>query len=149
MRASEPALAASGPGSGRSSRESFAFFDRDSSSWKTSQLSVFGGWVSFSETWPCSGMMRNGYVFLLRLSVGSTGGTGYSLWPTPTTSDSRRLGFSLKTLRRTFASREPRRGRGPSSGNLVEHMADEFERYPHPEFVEWLMGFPPRWTETG
>ena len=51
---------ASGPASGTSSRESFANFDPDTCSWRTSQLCLFGGWMPFSEPWPRSGMTRNG-----------------------------------------------------------------------------------------
>lgn len=48
---------------GSSSRASLAFFDRASSSWRTSQLSCLGGWTSFSETFPKRGMMRSGSIF--------------------------------------------------------------------------------------
>ena len=47
---------------GSSSRASLAFFDRASSSWRTSQLSCLGGWTSFSETFPKRGMMRSGSI---------------------------------------------------------------------------------------
>ena len=47
---------------GLSSRASLAFFDRVSSSWRTSQLSCLGGWTSFSETFPKRGMMRSGSI---------------------------------------------------------------------------------------
>src|SRR5690242_20175735 len=35
---------------------SFAFFDLDSSSWKTHQGCLFEGLIEFSATWPRSGM---------------------------------------------------------------------------------------------
>lgn len=38
-------------------------YDRDSSSWKTSQLSLMEDWIEFSERWPSAGTMRDGYVY--------------------------------------------------------------------------------------
>src|SRR4051812_39554685 len=38
----------------------FASFDRDSSSWRTSQLCLSGEQSEYSETWPRAGLMRNG-----------------------------------------------------------------------------------------
>lgn len=60
--ASAPDSTASAPGCGASSPGSFAWYDRDSSSWRTSQRSLFGGWTEYSETWPKAGSMRNGTV---------------------------------------------------------------------------------------
>jgi len=54
---------ASDPASGLSSRASFARWDRDSSSWRTSQLSLFVDSTSSSVTWPKWGSMRSGAVF--------------------------------------------------------------------------------------
>jgi hypothetical protein len=51
------------PACGASLPESFASFDRDSCSWRTSQLSVFGGLDEYSATWPRSGTMRSGIVY--------------------------------------------------------------------------------------
>lgn len=50
----------SGPGCFTRWRESFASYDRNSGSWKTSQRSLLGGLMPFSERWPRSGMMRAG-----------------------------------------------------------------------------------------
>ena len=43
--------------------ESFARLDPDTSSWKTSQLSLFGGSIEFSDRWPSSGSMRSGRCY--------------------------------------------------------------------------------------
>jgi hypothetical protein len=51
---------ASDQGSGVSLLESFARFDRATSSWKTPQLSLLGDLEQFSETWPRWGLMRDG-----------------------------------------------------------------------------------------
>ncbi len=61
--ASEQASKANGAGCGPSSIESFANYDRDTCSWRTSELCLFGGWIEFSETWPMAGMMRNGIAY--------------------------------------------------------------------------------------
>lgn len=81
--ASEPASVASTPDSGRSMSGSFAMFDPDSSSWRTSQRSLFGGWTEFSETWPRSGSMRNGECFQRPRSALRTVENDSSSWPTP------------------------------------------------------------------
>jgi hypothetical protein len=74
-------------GSGPSTRGSFAFFDRASSSWKTSQRSLLGGWTAFSETLPRAGTMRSGRLFERRMSERPTDETDSSCWPTPTASE--------------------------------------------------------------
>lgn len=58
----EPDSLASAPGFGTSLPGSFASYDPESSSWKTYQASLFGGWETYSETWPRAGTMRNGTV---------------------------------------------------------------------------------------
>lgn len=61
---------------------SFAWFDRDSRSWKTSQATFLLGLEKFSETWPDSGTMRNGVAFERLTSEPPTFESGFSLWPT-------------------------------------------------------------------
>lgn len=76
---------------GRSSLELFAYFDRDSCSWKTSQGTFLSDLETFSETWPDSGTMRNGRVYALRISERPTSVSGCSssdTWPTPDTGES-------------------------------------------------------------
>jgi len=70
---------------GENMRESFASYDPDTSSWRTSALSLFGGSMSYSETWPRAGMMRNGISYRLQPLVPRTSAKGSGLWPTPTT----------------------------------------------------------------
>lgn len=72
---------------GESSRESLARFDPDSSSWKTSQLCLGGERMSFSETWPASGMMRSGLLYAPPMSERRIAGSDCSLWPTMTGAD--------------------------------------------------------------
>lgn len=50
---------------GLSISESFASYDPDTSSWRTSQHSLFGGLTPYLEAWPESGMTRNGVAYQL------------------------------------------------------------------------------------
>jgi hypothetical protein len=78
------ALAASAAAYGRSTPELLARYDRATSSWRTSQLCLDGALQLFSETWPRSGLMRNGTAYQLPPLVRLTEETGSGSWPTPT-----------------------------------------------------------------
>ena len=67
---------------GRSTGGLLASYDPASSSWRTSQACLVSGWEPFSETFPRSGMMQCGTVFLLPPSAHLTGGTGFGSSPT-------------------------------------------------------------------
>lgn len=60
-------------------RTAFANYDPDTSSWKTSQLSLLEGSTEFSETWPRSGTMRGGTAFLRQPLAPLTDATAFSL----------------------------------------------------------------------
>lgn len=75
--ASDSASTTSG-GSGPTSLESFATWDRDSSSWRTCQGSLFTDSVTFSGPWPRSGSMRSGMCFPRPESELHTSGAGSS-----------------------------------------------------------------------
>jgi hypothetical protein len=68
---------------GANSPGSFAFYDRATSLWRTWQLCLDGALDEFSETWPRSGTMRSGIVFLLPPLVPPILDGGCSFWPTP------------------------------------------------------------------
>jgi len=68
---------------GESIKGSFANYDPASRSWKTSQLCLTGELSGFSETWPRSGMMRNGSAFERQTLVPLIDETEFGLWPTP------------------------------------------------------------------
>lgn len=57
--------------------------------WVTDQADLFSdlGWEPFSETWPTSGMTRNGAAYELRMSVPPTAGNASSYLPTPRAMD--------------------------------------------------------------
>jgi hypothetical protein len=59
-----------------------ASYDRNTSSWKMSQHSLVEGLDEFSETWPRSGMMRNGIAYQLPPLALRTYGTGFGSSPT-------------------------------------------------------------------
>ena len=87
--AKEPA-AASGP---RSS-DLLASYDRNTSSWRTSQHCLLAqvngeadGLAEFSETWPSAGMMRNGKTFRRQPWALPIAESASGLWPTPSKSD--------------------------------------------------------------
>lgn len=122
-------------GCGERWRGSFTKYDPDSSSWRTHQCSLVGDLELFSETWPRWGLMRDGEcweqpVLALRISE-----TEYGLWPTPNTCDA---------TRGSPETPEQKLKRGANTGwSLI----DELGYCPHPEFVEWLMGWPVGWTD--
>jgi len=84
----EKALAA---GFTAKSCESLAWYDRDTSSWKTYQRSFLTGWETYSETWPRWGMMQDGSAFahpMSALRMGAIDGSASQNWATPNTMDS-------------------------------------------------------------
>ncbi len=140
---------ASGPDCGLNLSESFAHFDLDSSSLKTSQRSLFGGLIEFSAILPRAGMMRNGILYRLDNLAGHTNEIDFSLWATPQASDAKRMVFSIEAHKKQ-QQRNKRLGFGigPAGLNLVAHCQIEFGGCPTAAFVEWLMNFPIRWTAT-
>lgn len=83
MPESGPELTESGPGCGPNSPESFAWFDRNTCSWRMSQRLLFEGFPEFLGTWPRSGSMRNGIAFPLRPLVPRIDAGGSLSLPTP------------------------------------------------------------------
>jgi hypothetical protein len=124
------ALAASAAGYGRSTPELLARYDRATSSWRTSQLCLDGGLSEYSETWPRSGLMRNGTAYQLPPLVRLTDEIGSGSWLTPTARDwkgyTNRAGESICNQMRDLYG---------GTGSL------------NPTWVEWLMGYPLGWTD--
>jgi hypothetical protein len=73
-------------GSGLTSRMWFASYDPGTWSWRMFQGCLDGEWVTFSGTWPVSGMTRTGIACRLRPSVPHIYETGSSSLPTPAAS---------------------------------------------------------------
>jgi hypothetical protein len=133
--------------SGLNTSDSFASYDRDSSSWRTSQQSLFPSGmtpegsqsqhqlVECLETWPRSGITLNGIAFQRQPLVRSTSVTEFSSsrpnLPTPTACDHKGSG-------------RLRLERGPNN-NLRDYFKIKYGfLYPPVRVVEWLMGY---WTE--
>lgn len=74
-------------GSGLTSNDWFARYDREASSWKTSQASFMEELNTFSDRWPRSGSMRSGLLYERPTLVRPTDGIGSSSWPTVTTQE--------------------------------------------------------------
>jgi hypothetical protein len=89
------------------------------------------------ETWPRSGIMLNGMIYLLPMLVPGTAGGEFGYLPTPTKSDAK--GAPKNRYFRSKASR----------GNLCENLRNGLDDpiYPHPDFVTQMMGFPTGWLE--
>lgn len=154
---------------GRSSPELLAKYDPVSRSWKTSQCCLDEGLDKFSETWPRSGMTRNGIAYQLPPLAPLTNETESGLWPTPVTLDTgarfNRSASKGAKLRPTLGAMA-KHGLWPTpttvSGNncgqlqewggarsrrMISHLPKSERSGPlNPTFPEWLMGFPLGWT---
>ncbi len=128
------ALAASAAVSGQNTLVLLASYDPASSSWRTSQTSFTEGLASFSETWPRSGMTRNGTAYRLPLSERVTIETDSGLLPTPTHSP-----HGTGKLNDWGGSNSRRK--------FQKHFAElDLFLSLSPQWVEWLMMFPTQWT---
>jgi len=121
-----------------------ASYHPDTSSWRTSQTclvalatNVADGLAEFSETWPRSGMMRNGKAYRLPTLVVGNFGTEFGLWPTPNAT-------AYKGGRLS-----PRLGKtNPEMNNWQDFCSLRLgQRYPVPEVAEQVMGYPSAHTE--
>ncbi len=104
--------------------------------------SRWGSTVCFL-TWKASATPRKRSLFRLVPSAPHKGGTGFGFYPTPTVADAK--GVSTKSCHRKRRGGEMRHG-------LRYYLHREAgypngTHYPHPGFVEALMGFPAGWTE--
>lgn len=70
--------------SGESLRGSFARYDRDMSSWRTAQTSLFGASAECLETWPRWGLMLDGACYPQKILEHGTCDKGFGLLPTLT-----------------------------------------------------------------
>lgn len=76
-------------GSGRQSATAFAWFDRGSSSWKTSPgCDLLGEWLPFSQTWSRSGFVSNGTACERLTWAPAISASGCSSWATSDTNTS-------------------------------------------------------------
>jgi hypothetical protein len=155
----------------------FAWYDPDTHSWRTFQSTLDSDSEPFTQTWPRSGMTRDGiayqlppsaprtYAIAYSLSQGTNGPNGDGLWPTATTADhSTRYaqgGMPLGMAARMWPT--PRAAQGDARNHTIyERSTDKPQNLENrlaqvdptliggklnPTWVEWLMGFPLGWTD--
>lgn len=117
---------------------SFAFYDRDSSSWRTSQRCLLGEWATFSGRWPKSGLMLNGMCYRRRNLARRISGNASLFLPTIGKNEFKGAGKDRFRGSKNF------RGAKMSEG-LRTCASDPI--YLHPCFAELAMGFPIGWTD--
>ena len=117
-------------------------YDQDSFSWRTSQLSLFGGLIEFSWSSLRSGMILGGQLFQPQKLVPRIFENDGFYLPTPTASDygknqGRKQDNTPSGRSRYSLTYRARRGEVPNhpKGKL------------NPEWVEQAMGYNSQWTE--
>jgi hypothetical protein len=124
---------------GRLSTTPLSIYDPVTQSWKMLQLTFPWDSDKFSETWPKSGMTQNGKSYQLQPWVRLIEETESSLLPTPTCKP-----IYHPEVPWDGVSRHLLRPGGLKFGISI---ADVVGGRPNPMFLEWMMGFPLRWTE--
>lgn len=154
---------ASAVGSGRKWLGSLARLDPDSSTWRTAQRSLLGGWGEYLETWPRWGSMRTGECWERTTAVPYIDANESGLWPTPTVCGnynrkgaSATSGDGLATAVKKWPTPQASddRDRGNLSTPAIARriakgkqvmlsmsVSQENGRL-NPDWVEWLMGWP-------
>jgi len=121
---------------------SLAKYNPHTYSWKTAQCSLFGGLISFSETFPRWGLMQDGELLGLTELVGITAGKESGLWPTIVKNEG--PGGKVRKLTDAVAIAEGFRPRYYKPGQYPER--EPFTGKVNPVWAEWLMGWPMGWT---
>ena len=129
---------------GQGSPTQYGYFDPDTHSWKTWQVTLPLGLETSLQTRPRAGMTRNGIAYQLPPLVRLTDAIDYLLsrhgkpWATP------RAGLGDNRNSKIWHREE-------GAQNLENQIAT---RHPeligqalNPQWVEWLMGFPIGWTD--
>lgn len=120
-------------------RELSVRYDRDTSSWRTHRSLWDEDLSACSLTLPTWGLMRRGVLWELPTLAPRINATGFGLLPTPQRIDSCFYSTSLHK-----ASRE-----GKQDLITCRLVREHGQRYPTPDFAEWMMGWPERWTDIG
>ena len=135
-----------GAASGGKCSGSFAWYDQNSSLWRTWQLCLTGGWMKYLDHWPKAGIMQNGHALELPMLEHTTNASGCSLWPTPMASWGKGGGNSFRNLEKlkNYISRHQ-----ISAQHILQERCIPMGEFGpmHPEFAEWLMGYPTGWTD--
>lgn len=126
--------------SGLKCTESFAKYDPNTHSWKTPQCSLLADLDTFSQTWPRQGIMLHGSCLELPTSALPTtaNASGYSLGmlPTPIAHNAQEMGCPSDQRRKS-----------PGLGTLAATGSLGTPGPLNPTWTEWLMGWPPGWTD--
>ena len=132
------ALKASEAGCGERWRESLAKLDPATHSWKTAQCSLFGEGYESLATLPPWGIAANGELWELATPPRLTSATECGFLPTVQKSDSKGTG-------KTRYVGSPQMRHGKAIEGLRMSLTDP--QYIHPDFAEWMMGWPIGWSE--
>jgi len=117
---------------GRGFETPYAIYDPAMQYWRTYKATSHWEQLPLLEKLPTSGICANGVLYLRRVWERVTKETDYLLWPTPVARGGLDGGAhsraSMKKLENTQYE-------VPTTGKM------------NPTWVEWLMGFPPEWTD--
>lgn len=141
-------LTTNGLASGQKWSGSFAKYDLDMSLWKTHQCCLDGGLAEFSEIWPDWGSMHDGECFPLAPLVLHIHGRDCFYWHTPTANDHKPAGQSEMAQVQKWLAGGTVKNTYIRLRSLLAARCGRREP-PNPPFLEWLMGWPIGWTETG
>lgn len=108
------------------------------------QASLDGSLVEFSGTWPKWGIVQDGFASVQIQPAQSKAGREFLLWPRPTASDGTDRYRDLSKLKKYM--KNGHQLKWPQIV-LLDTLTKEESGLPHPEFGEWLMGFPIGWTD--
>lgn len=108
------------------------------------QVSLDGSLVEFLETWPKWGITQDGVASELKQSAQYKEEKEFLLWPRPMATDWKSYHKDLEKLKGYL-----KRGHQLHWPHIVQLDTLTKEEYgqPHPEFGEWIMGFPIGWTD--
>ena len=138
QREQEQDLTGQDQDSGEKWRGWLARYDQDSCSWKTAQCSLITDSDECLETYPTSGLMRDGLLWEQTKLAHNTTATEYGLLPTPTARD-----FNGHTI-----TKKRPKGFNKVLPNVFKlEFQLQGQCYPHPTFSEGLMLWPVGWTD--
>lgn len=144
-------------GSGPSFSASSPRYDPHTSSWRTSQDSLFAASETYSGDWPSSGMTRSGRAYPLPRLVRRTFGGGCFLLPTPAAQPAGWKNLPILDGRGCYPEHFNQRLYHAETGRLIQRgvwqvicltagLALPTAPPLNPCFLEWMMGFPLDWT---
>ncbi len=123
-----------------------ASYCRDTLSWRTSQRCLDGEWEMYLETWPRSGMTRNGIAFELPTSVPRTDEIESGLLPTPEASNTKAVALRSNGRRPKSYLPTPRAIYGEHPGMKdPKHLTGAIHHWATPQSRDFRTGQQSRW----